>query len=286
MDRDGLGCSGSRVVADVLVRELINLDSGHKREYYTDALYKVLFNPRTVTSMTKAHILQEIKRTAEANRGVPLGMGRFRSETGIKQSDWFGVYWARWSEAIVEAGLTPNQLQGAYDKTELLDKYVALVRELGRLPAKGDLRLKARVDADFPSDGTFGTKPELIKQLVEYCQDRPGHEDVIRLCEAYSSRKQELPDETSPQAVAVGFVYLTKSGRFYKIGKTNAVGRRERELALQLPEKSTTVHVIRTDDPTGIEAYWHKRFEVKWKNGEWFDLSAADVSAFKRRKFM
>jgi hypothetical protein len=77
-----------------------------------------------------------------------------------------------------------------------------------------------------------------------------------------------------------------KSGRYFKIGRANSASRREYELAIQLPEKVRTVHVIRTDDPPGIEAYWHKRFESKRKNGEWFALDAADVAAFKRRRFM
>jgi hypothetical protein len=239
--------------------------------------------------MKKEHILLEIKRTAKANGGKPFGAQRFESETGIKKSAWYGVYWARWSDALLEAGYSPNQFQEAYDKTKLLNKYAELALELGRLPASGDLRLKARIDSEFPAHNTFGrlgTKSELIKELIKFCANHSKYKALVRLCEEYAPQDHDASDKMKPQESELGFVYLSKSGRFYKIGKTNAAGRREYELALQLPEKVTTVHVIRTDDPTGIEAYWHKRFEAKWKNGEWFDLNAADIAAFKRRKFM
>jgi hypothetical protein len=37
---------------------------------------------------------------------------------------------------------------------------------------------------------------------------------------------------------------------------------------------------------TPVDTYWHKRFAEKRRGGEWFELSAADVKAFRRRKFM
>lgn len=150
--------------------------------------------------------------------------------------------------------------------------------------------LKARRNPEFPSHNTYGrlgSKSELVQRLSEFCRKLEGYEDVVLLCEEYAARKKDVPEE--PEAKddgEFGFVYLIRSGRFYKIGRTNAAGRRERELALQLPEEAKTVHVIRTDDPSGIESYWHKRFEAKRKKGEWFALSAAEITAFKRRKFM
>jgi hypothetical protein len=77
-----------------------------------------------------------------------------------------------------------------------------------------------------------------------------------------------------------------KSGKFFKLGLSNSVERREYELRIQMPEKLTVVHKIKTDDPIGIEQYWHNRFRDARKNGEWFELKPQQVSDFKRRAFM
>jgi hypothetical protein len=238
----------------------------------------------------KAHILKEIRRTAEANGGAPLGKERFAQETGIRLSDWYGRHWARWGDALQEAGFKPNELQGAFPDDLLIEKVIEVTRELGRVPVYADLRMRGAREKSFPSHGVFhrlGSKKQLIAKVLAYCQARSGFEDVIALCQPYAaSGPAPEPTERLAAPETIGFVYLMKSGKYYKVGRSNAVGRRERELAIQLPDKASTVHTIRTDDPIGIEAYWHRRFEARRLNGEWFALTAADITAFKRRKFM
>ena len=77
-----------------------------------------------------------------------------------------------------------------------------------------------------------------------------------------------------------------KSGKHYKLGRSTCAEMRHYQLKILLPEKLELIHKIKTDDPPGIEEYWHNRFKEKRKGGEWFDLSASEVKAFKRRKTM
>ncbi|MEX0702209.1 MAG: GIY-YIG nuclease family protein [Planctomycetales bacterium] len=243
--------------------------------------------------MDKQQILDEIRRTAEANGGVALGRQRFEAETGIQFHEWYGTLWRNWGEAVAEAGYTPNRFNEAYDEGYLIEKYVELVRELGRMPVEAELRMKAHSDESFPSAQVIGKrlgrKAERMYKIFEYCRRHEGLGDIAEICApivAALTESIEMNPASDVGDETIGFVYLMKSGRFYKIGRTNSAGRREYELAIQLPEKSAIVHQIKTDDPVGIERYWHERFSEKRKNGEWFELTAADVRAFKKRRFM
>lgn len=239
--------------------------------------------------MNKQHIIDEIKRTAEENGGMPLGKYKFFAETSIRESDWYGKYWARWGDALIEAGYKPNTLQGAYKDEWIIEKLISVIKEKGKYPASGDLRLKAKQYKDFPSHNVFsrlGKKAELARKIIEYCKGKGGLDDVVEICKAIAVANKSESNISNHEQSDIGYVYLMKSGRYYKIGRTDAIGRREYELGIQLPEKITTVHTIKTDDPVGIETYWHKRFQDRRKNGEWFELNAEDVKAFKRRKFM
>jgi hypothetical protein len=240
--------------------------------------------------VSKAHILREIKRTAEENGGIPLGMQRFESETGIKPSDWKGRYWIRWSDAIREAGYIPNQLSRPDDITTVLDKYAGFANELGHFPIDAELLLKRRSDCTFPSRNAFRrfrTKFELIEQLAHHCQNRTGYCDVIRLCEDYLYKNQQVPsNESENRKEEIGFVYLNKSGRLYYIGKSNSAGRRKYEHDMRLPGKVEQIHKIPTPNPLAAERYWQERFSAKHDHGSWYNLDKKDVAAFKKCKFM
>lgn len=126
--------------------------------------------------MSKEEIISEIQRTAKENGGIPLGRLRFLKETGIKESDWSGKYWSKWSEAISEAGFTPNEKQGSFSDQHLLEKYAEFVIDLGHLPTSAETKMRARSVSDFPSHNTFarfGSKKELVGHVLEFVKNHP-----------------------------------------------------------------------------------------------------------------
>lgn len=249
--------------------------------------------------VSKDEILSQIRKIANSEGAVP-GRERFEKMTGIKRHEWYGRYWARWGDALEEAGLSANSLQASFQKDTILNAYVGLVRKLGKIPSEGDIRIAKKTDPGFPSHSTLanhlGLQRQRLEKALEFVSSSTQETDMIELLKDAIAR---LPAESAARELSesliasgdvlsrAGFVYLLKSGKFYKIGKTNSVDRRQYEIGLQLAEGVDPIHSIETDDPSGIEAYWHNRFKSKRLNGEWFDLDASDVRAFKlRKKFM
>jgi hypothetical protein len=238
--------------------------------------------------MDKEQVVARIKNAAAANGGRPPGRARFEKETGIRVADWYPHLWIRWGDALQEAGFAPNKLAERMDSAVILDKYIAIVRELGRVPLNAELKVKARKDAAFPSPSVFerfGGKAALLLALRQRCETLNEH-GVLALLPPTDTNASSREIDTPPKLkkTPTGYVYLMQSGRHFKIGRSNSVGRREWELGIKIPVPPKTIHVIETDDPVGVEVYWHRRFAEKRGEGEWFNLRADDVAAFKRWK--
>lgn len=177
--------------------------------------------------------------------------------------------------------------EGVHDLTI----HISLIRELGKFPSRGELGMKGYNDKTFPNIQTLGNrlgkKKEKLAKVIEHCKARKGMVDVLEICSPLLNSEEENVDVKRPlENTNFGFVYLMKSGKYYKIGRSNNADRRAYELRIILPEKLEIIHKIKTDDPVGIEEYWHKRFKDKRKKGEWFEFMRQDIEIFNRRKFM
>lgn len=238
----------------------------------------------------KHYIISEIIRTAKENGEIPLGKRTFTSETGIKESDWCGKYWTRWNDAIKESGYTPNEFQNAYEEKFLVEKLIGFIREIGHFPTRSEILMKSHQEPTFPSQKTFqriGRRHQISRKIVEYCGKHEELIDIKDICLPLSKIEEKTNTEkTICEIQVIGTVYLMKTGKYYKIGRSNDADRRAYELRILMPEKLELIHKIKTDDPIGIEEYWHKRFKDKRKNGEWFELTRQDIEIFRRRKFM
>jgi hypothetical protein len=103
---------------------------------------------------SKDEILQAIRRTAGDNGGKPVGRVRLTRLTGITEYA-LTQHWPNYSDAVREAGFEPNVLNDALDDGAVLDRFVALTRDLGHVPTSNELRHARATDPSFPSPGVF-----------------------------------------------------------------------------------------------------------------------------------
>lgn len=231
----------------------------------------------------RQYILSEIARIARERHGTPPGEEQFRTDTGISPARW-RKYWPRWSAAVLEAGLTPNTPTPRIARDEILAAVAEVFRQHGRIPTETEIELARARNLSIPGRSTmrrhFPRKTDLVRALAGWAAEDPARADVAELLPALSDFEGAAKDRGHR-----GFVYLLRYGGDFKIGRSGDLERRIRSIGVSMPERLELVHSIRTDDPSGIEAYWHRRFAERRRNGEWFQLTRADVAAFRRRQY-
>ena len=235
-------------------------------------------------------ILSEIRRLTALNGGQPLGQIAFARETGIADHLWLGKIWARWGDAISEAGYEPNKRTERLDSEAILTQIIESCRHYGYVPTKAELQLYRKYAPTLPSSNAiarhFGRRSDLMAALAKRAAEDEAYADIAAMLPDNPQPSASPPPQQASQSkTQEGFVYLIKSGDFYKVGRSDDLERRVKEIRIAMPDKAALVHSIRTDDPAGIEAYWHRRFADKRANGEWFKLTSLDISAFKKRKY-
>jgi len=233
----------------------------------------------------KQEIIRAIRSIAASSGGVPPGQRKFFTETGIADHTWKNRIWRKWSDALAEAGFAPLEWFAGYDKDEILQKVRDLSKRLGAFPKSGDLTFEGSNNPDFVSITVIKRRwqmGELAAELRAFAADR-GDQQVVAYCDDFLASTKSRPNgDATPDKPALGYVYLIKYGKDFKVGRTSSVARRSRQVQIELPDETVLVHAILTDDPAGVEAYWHRRFADKRGNGEWFKLSVADLAAFKK----
>lgn len=237
---------------------------------------------------TKEDILNAIKKLAKDKGGKTPSEKIFIEETGIGKYDRM-KYWPNYGELVREAGLVPNPFDKTkYNREQLCKIFIEIIREKGKWPTRGILDVKRHQDSEFPSSKTFyqklGLTSDLAKSILNFIEGKQGYDDIDTICKAKLEEYKDREKTSQERDIASGFVYLGKQHGNYKIGKAEDLNRRREDITLLGPEPFKLIHYIKTDDMNGVEQYWHNRFKSKLKRGEWFNLSSADVKAFKRWK--
>src|ERR1700722_55869 len=173
---------------------------------------------------SKESIISAYNDLVTEKGGKVIGETVFVRETQLSRYYWQGGYWRSWSAFQADAGHTPNEPNQKTEDETLLQRLAELAIDRKEIPIEADLDLKRKEDPSFPSKSCFrrwGSREALLSKLAEYCEGKPQFKVVGQLL------KQGVSGNLDRRLVSnqiKGFVYLLRSGKYYKIGYTNAVG--------------------------------------------------------------
>ena len=236
--------------------------------------------------MNRDQIVAVYQQLLKKSGSRPPGMNALlRAIPGLSAHAFRGRLWRTWRAFQQEVGVQPNSKVQRLPDDQVLTGLAALARKLSKVPSDDDLMYERKRNPSAPSQSAVRRRArnlaERSRVLREFCSSRPDFADVLALLTDGSTDFGPAP-ASSGAVPMIAYVYLQKSGRRFKIGRTRAPKRRLGEVQLMVPDVVSLLHVIETDDPGGVETYWKKRFETKHLRGEWYALTPEDVASFRR----
>lgn len=246
----------------------------------------------TIKDMNRDQLLAAIKRTTEANGGVVPGERAFFAQTQLTRTTLRRAGFPTYGAAVQAAGFKPNELKRSIADDQLFGPLAQLVRDLGHFPTPGERAVARYNDATFAGESALSRRGKidpLQEAPLSWCRTRTDFGEVATILESTKPARSVRPTALTSVRPVVGYVYLMRygaSGRDFKIGHSDNVQRRHAQIDMLSPSDVRVVHSIETDDPEGIEKYWHQRFaDRRVKTKEVFRLRPDDVAAFKRRRY-
>lgn len=230
--------------------------------------------------MTREQILDAYKAFAARTKGAPPGKRQFlKAYPELNDHVFRSGFWRSWKAFQLDAGIAPNAKVQRLPDRPILEGLARLTRKLGRVPTTDDIAFARKSDNTIPSEATVRkrapTDAARAALLQEFCASSAEWADVLGLI------KPALQVAAARPNTQHAVVYLMQHGKRFKVGKSVDLDERLRNAKTWITD-ARYLWYIETDDPFGVEKYWHGRFKAKSLGGEWFRLSNDDVAAFKK----
>lgn len=129
--------------------------------------------------------------------------------------------------------------------------------------------------------GRYPTHQEiaLIESVLQELKTLSDEEINDLNLEAYKRHTMLISSgEKSQERKAVpGFVYIIKSKKYYKIGRSIDSKKRFKSYLTENPNKVSLIMEINVGDSLGCEKFLHEIFKEKRHSREWFLLNKSDL---------
>ena len=117
--------------------------------------------------------------------------------------------------------------------------------------------------------------PEKVKEqrIRERTKKNPNWKPRIKLSEEEKIKRLE-----KKRIIKEGYIYVIKSGKYHKIGRTLNFKHRIKKYITENPNKVKIILCKKVNDYIGVENRLHSELKNKNYNREWFKLENEDIN--------